>query len=81
MPDDPDHVSTNPDWGHPGHPRAVSCEAVQGDLEGIEEPATASEVAEVMDEAYKPVRRRFEELHEDRIVDRKTVGGYITIWW
>lgn len=80
MPDEPDQVSTNEDWEHPGRPRDVSCEAVQAALEGIDEPVSASEVAESMDESYKPVKRRLEELHKNGVVERKTVSGTI-IWW
>lgn len=81
MSDDHPEVRTNEDWGHPGRPRDVSCEAVQTALERIAEPVTATEVADVRDESYGPVKRRLEELHENGAVERKTVGGGTTIWW
>lgn len=43
--------------------------------------ATAGELAEVLNVSSETARRHLSELHEQGLVDRKTVGARAVVWW
>lgn len=43
--------------------------------------ATTGELAEVLGVSSETVRRHLTELHEQGLVDRKTVGARAVVWW
>lgn len=43
--------------------------------------ATAGELAEVLGVSSETVRRHLAELHDQGVVDRKSVGARAVVWW
>jgi predicted ArsR family transcriptional regulator len=43
--------------------------------------ATAGELAEALNVSSETARRHLSELHEQELVDRKTVGARAVVWW
>lgn len=73
--------SESPDWSEPGRPQKELPDGVLDTLDAIWGPTTASEIADELDESYRLVTRRLEELDKAGLVEQKTIAARIRIWW
>lgn len=61
--------------------RVTDSDVLEALREQSDPVATAGELAEVLDVSSETARRHLSELHEQGLVDRKTVGARAVVWW
>jgi DNA-binding transcriptional ArsR family regulator len=75
--------STSPGGGDAGafRQRVTDSDVLEALREQPDPVATAGELAEALDVSSETARRHLSELHEQGLVDRKTVGARAVVWW
>lgn len=61
--------------------RVTDSDVLEALREQSDPVATAGELAEALDVSSETARRHLSELHEQGLVDRKTVGARAVVWW
>jgi len=77
-------MSKNDDRSRDDHGRYVETltpERVLAYLRRVDEPVTATELAEEFDVTNRAVLNKLNTLHERGAAERKKVGGRAVVWW
>lgn len=65
-----------------GRPKKVSDNEVMEVLREADDPVmTAREIGDALGESRRTLHRRLDELHDEGLVEKKTVGGRSVVWW